>query len=58
MKALTNKEQIISDIYLAIKEGKLVAARNIAETFRSKVGDFPDLQEAIALLDRFALLAR
>jgi len=49
-------EQRLSEIYQAIDEDKLERARTFAEQLRADIGDFPDLQEAIALLDRFALL--
>lgn len=49
-------EQRLSAIYLAIDENNLDIARGLAEQLRSDIGDFPDLQEALALLDRFALL--
>ncbi|MDP2832180.1 MAG: AAA family ATPase [Pseudomonadota bacterium] len=49
-------EQRLSTIYQAIDEGKLQDARALAESLRSDIGDFPDLQEALALLDRFELL--
>ena len=49
-------EQRLSAIYLAIDEDNLNMARGLAEQLRSDIGDFPDLQEALALLDRFALL--
>lgn len=49
-------EQRLSAIYLAIDEENLVEARSLAEQLRADIGDFPDLQEALALLDRFALL--
>lgn len=49
-------EQAISSIYRAIDEERLVEARNLGERLREEIGDFPDLQEALALLDRFALL--
>ncbi|OAG74591.1 recombination protein F [Gluconobacter japonicus] len=49
-------EQHISSIYQAIDEDKLEEARKLADQLRAEIGDFPDLQEACALLDRFALL--
>ncbi len=49
-------EQRLSAIYLAIDEDNLEEARSLAEQLRADIGDFPDLQEALALLDRFALL--
>ncbi|MFL9691743.1 AAA family ATPase [Aeromonas veronii] len=49
-------EQRLSAIYQAIDTDKFNDARTLAEELRAEVGVFPDLQEAIALLDRFALL--
>ena len=49
-------EQRLSAIYHAIDEDRLDEARHLAEQLRADIGDFPDLQEAIAMLDRFALL--
>ncbi|TAL93942.1 MAG: DUF2813 domain-containing protein [Rhodanobacter sp.] len=49
-------EQRLSAIYQGIDNGKLEEARSLAEKLRAEIGDFPDLQSAIALLDRFALL--
>ncbi|WP_036266254.1 AAA family ATPase [Methylobacillus glycogenes] len=49
-------EQRLSAIYLAIDEDSLEKAQELAEQLRADIGDFPDLQEALALLDRFALL--
>ena len=49
-------EQRISDVYQAIDEDSLDHARNLAEQLRADIGDFPDVQEALALLDRFELL--
>ena len=49
-------EQRLSAIYQAIDEDKLETARIFAAQLRADIGDFPDLQEALALLDRFALL--
>jgi len=49
-------EQRLSAIYQAIDEERLDEARHLAEQLRVEIGDFPDLQEAHALLDRFALL--
>jgi predicted ATP-binding protein involved in virulence len=49
-------EQRLSAIYLAIDEDDLERAQELAEQLRADIGDFPDLQEALALLDRFALL--
>lgn len=49
-------EQRLSAIYQAIDEDRLDEARRLAEQLRADIGDFPDLQEALALLDRFVLL--
>lgn len=49
-------EKRLSAIYQAIDADRLDEARSLAEALRAEIGDFPDLQEAIALLDRFALL--
>lgn len=49
-------EQRLSAIYRTIDEERFNEARNLAEALRAEIGDFPDLQEAIALLDRFDLL--
>ncbi len=51
-------EQRISKIYDAIDEGEYVSARVLANDLRQDIGDFPDLQEAFALLDRFELLGQ
>lgn len=49
-------EQRLLAIYQAIDEDNLERARSLAEELRADIGDFPDLQEALALLDRFVLL--
>ncbi|MGY4636159.1 AAA family ATPase [Pseudomonas sp. TE24901] len=49
-------EQRLSAIYQAIDDDKFEEALNLAESLRADIGDFPDLQEALALLDRFTLL--
>ncbi|TLP75169.1 ATP-binding protein [Pseudomonas nitroreducens] len=49
-------EQRLSAIYHSIDEDNLETARSLAEELRADIGDFPDLQEVLALLDRFALL--
>lgn len=49
-------EQRLSAIYQAIDEDDPDRARGLAERLRADIGDFPDLQEALALLDRFILL--
>jgi len=51
-------EQQLSRVYNAIDEGQYADARTLAEAMRLEIGDFPDLQEALALLDRFELLER
>jgi predicted ATP-binding protein involved in virulence len=51
-------EQVLLKIYDAIDEGRLTDARDFAEELRKEIGDFPDLQEAFALLDRFELLGQ
>jgi predicted ATP-binding protein involved in virulence len=49
-------EQRLSAIYRAIDEDEFGTARKLADALQSEIGDFPDLQEAFALLDRFDLL--
>ena len=49
-------EQQLSKVYDAIDIGDYKQARKEAEKLRSEIGDFPDLQEAIAMLDRFEML--
>ncbi|PTY37596.1 ATP-binding protein [Saccharospirillum sp. MSK14-1] len=49
-------EQRLSAVYQAIDEDRLDEARTLAEQLRADIGDFPDLQEVSALLDRFELL--
>lgn len=51
-------EQRLSTIYDAIDDDDLIEARNLANALKKDIGDFPDLQEAIALLDRFELLSQ
>lgn len=51
-------EQQLSKIYSSIDNEKYAEARRIAGQLRSEIGDFPDLQEAIALLDRIDLLKK
>lgn len=46
----------LSAIYRAIDEDRMHEARHLAKELRNDIGDFPDLQEAVALLDRFSLL--
>ena len=49
-------EQALSKIYDSIDDGNFAEARKLAENLKNEIGDFPDLQEALALLDRFELL--
>ena len=49
-------EQRLSAIYDEIDANRMDLARTLAAELKAEIGDFPDLQEAIALLDRFALL--
>lgn len=49
-------EQSLSAIFDAIDEDDLEKARELANTLRADIGDFPDLQEALSLLDRLSLL--
>lgn len=51
-------EQRLSAIYDAIDAEDFAKARTLANMLRNEIGDFPDLQEAIALLDRFELLGQ
>lgn len=51
-------EQKLSSIYDAIDESKFGTARTEADELRNEVGDFPDLQEITALLDRLELLGQ
>lgn len=51
-------EQRLSKIYDEIDTGNYGAARTLAYELRSELGDFPDLQEALALLDRFGMLGQ
>lgn len=51
-------EQRLSKIYDEIDAGNYEDARTLTDELRSEIGDFPDLQEAIALLDRFKLLGQ
>jgi predicted ATP-binding protein involved in virulence len=51
-------ERRLSAIYQAIDDEQLQEARRLAEGLRSEIGDFPDLQEALALLDRFEILGQ
>lgn len=51
-------EQKLSQIYDAIDDEKFDEAQVLAKALRAEIGDFPDLQEAFALLDRFELLGR
>jgi predicted ATP-binding protein involved in virulence len=49
-------EQKLSAIYDAIDDDQYKDARILVETLRSEIGDFPDLQEVAALLDRLEML--
>lgn len=51
-------EQRLSKVYDEIDAGNYAAARSLADELRSEIGDFPDLQEALALLDRFEMLGQ
>lgn len=51
-------EQKLASIYDAVEVSEFGVAREKAELLRVEVGDFPDLQEVFALLDRFELLGR
>jgi predicted ATP-binding protein involved in virulence len=51
-------EQKLSNIFDEIDAENYQLARSLANTLRAEIGDFPDLQEAFALLDRFELLGR
>lgn len=51
-------EQKLASIYDAIDESELAVAREKSDELRNEVGDFPDLQEALALLDRLVLLGQ
>jgi predicted ATP-binding protein involved in virulence len=51
-------EQKLSKVYDEIDAGDYKTARIQAEKLRSEIGDFPDLQEALALLDRFEMLGQ
>lgn len=49
-------EQKLSKIFDEIDDENYQSARSLADALRAEIGDFPDLQEAFALLDRFELL--
>jgi predicted ATP-dependent endonuclease of OLD family len=51
-------EQALSQIFDAIDHDDLARARELAEVMRADIGDFPDLQEAFALVERLELLRR
>ena len=51
-----NIETKLDEIYDAIDNGEYDKARQAVTELRKEIGDFPDLQEAYALLDRFRLL--
>lgn len=50
-------EQKLSGIYDAIDDMDLEQARESGEALRNEIGDFPELQECFALLDRLEMLA-
>lgn len=49
-------EQALSQIFDAIDRADLKKARELAGSMRAEIGDFPDLQEAFALVERLELL--
>lgn len=49
-------ERDLEQIFDAISEENYSRSRQLIQTLSGKVGDFPDLQEATALLDRLELL--
>lgn len=49
-------EQRLSALYQALDENNFEGARSLADQLRADIGDFPDLQEVLALLDRFELM--
>lgn len=49
-------EQRLSAIYQAIDEGDFERAHDLTKKLHADIGDFPDLQEVLALLDRFELM--
>lgn len=51
-------EQALSQIFDAIDHDDLARARELADAMRAEIGDFPDLQEAFALVERLELLRR
>lgn len=51
-------EQKLMNLYNEIDSGDYQKARKEAQELRSEIGDFPDLQEAIALLDRVEMLGQ
>jgi predicted ATP-binding protein involved in virulence len=51
-------EQALSRIFNSIDREDLQGAREIAEKLRQEIGDFPDLQEILALVERLELLRR
>lgn len=51
-------EQSLSAVYDAIDDEDFIGARKLANALKNDIGDFPDLQEAMALLDRFELLSQ
>lgn len=51
-------EQALSKIFDAIDHGQIDRAREQADAMKAEIGEFPDLQEAYALVDRLELLSR
>lgn len=51
-------EQALSQIFDAIDHDQIDRARELADAMRAEIGDFPDLQEAYALIERLDLLRR
>lgn len=49
-------EQRLSRLYQALDDEQLASARELAVQLRSEIGDFPELQECLALLDRLEML--
>lgn len=56
IKSYYDVDNKISNIFDEIDKDKNKNARVLANELMAEVGDFPDLQEAVALLDRFELL--
>ena len=51
-------EQSLSQIFDAIEHDDLAGARERVNAMREDIGDFPDLQEAFALIERLEMLRR